>query len=193
MTPAGQAPVLLASRSPRRAALLAAAGIPFEAGPAPDVDETPPAGLAPRAVVLHLAEAKVRAVLARVPPGRTVLCADTLVALDSELLGKPADAAGALAMLGRLQGREHDVLTGVAVGRDASVWCGAARARVRLDALSESERAAYVATGEPLDKAGAYAIQGQGSAFVHLVAGGLDTVIGLPVELVRLLLAQARA
>ena len=179
--------VVLCSASPRRAALLEAAGIPFDLGPPPDVDETPPPGLAPRAVAKALAERKMAAASARAP-GRTVLCADTVVALGAEILGKPRGAADAETMLARLAGREHDVFTGVATGRGELVRSGVYAARMRVDALDGTLIRAYVATGEPLDKAGAYAIQGRAAAFVHLVEGSLDTVVGLPVALVRRLL-----
>jgi septum formation protein len=182
------APLVLASGSPRRADLLAAAGIPFERGAPPDIDETPPPGLAPREVARALALAKARTAAARAP-GRTVLAADTVVALGTELLGKPGTAAEALRMLGRLQGREHEVHTGVALVRGAAEACDVASARVRVDALGERARRDYVATGEPLDKAGGYALQGRAAAFVRVVEGAPDTVVGLPIALLRRLLA----
>lgn len=185
---AAHAPLVLASRSPRRADLLRAAGLPFEVGPAPDVDETPPPGLGPAEVAVALAERKAAAVRARVAPGRVVLGADTVVVLDGALLGKPADAEDAVRLLARLGGREHEVFTGVALAGPAGLVSGGARARVRVEALSEAERRRYVATGEPLDKAGGYAIQGRAASFVRLVEGDLDTVIGLPLALVRSLL-----
>lgn len=181
-------PPLLASRSPRRAALLRDAGIGFEQGPAPDLDETPPPGLGPAEVAEHLAREKARAVLAR-RPGRTVLAADTVVALGSRLFGTPRDVAEAEAMLTALAGREHDVVTGVAVARDDGLTSGVARARVAFDELSPDEIRAYAATGEPLDKAGAYALQGGAARFARLVAGRADTVVGLPIDLVRRLLS----
>ena len=181
-------PLVLASGSPRRADLLRAAGIPFEQGAPPGIDETPPPGLPPRAVAAALALAKARAAAARLP-GRTVLGADTVVAQGTELLGKPGSPAEAERMLARLQGREHEVHTGVAVVRGRAEACDVASARVRVDALSERERRDYVATGEPLDKAGAYALQGRAAAFVRLVEGSADTVVGLPVALLRRLLA----
>lgn len=181
-------PLVLASRSPRRAALLRAARIDFEPGPAPDVDETPPPGLAPAGVALGLAQAKARAVLGRVAAGRTVLTADTVVALDGVLLGKPNGAADALRMLRLLRGQTHDVFTAVAVARGGRVRADVAQARVRVDPVPDAVLGAYAASGEPLDKAGGYGIQGEAGAFVRLVAGDLDTVIGLPIALLRRLL-----
>jgi septum formation protein len=167
--------------------LLRAAGIAFEAGPGPDVDETPPPGLAPAEVALALAERKARVALARAPD-RTVIAADTVVALGTRLLGKPADAADARAMLHALQGREHLVATGVAVARGARLESGVAQARVAFLPLLGPQIEAYVATGEPFDKAGGYALQGAAAAFARLVEGSPDTVVGLPVELLRRLL-----
>lgn len=188
MTRGGCLPLLLASGSPRRAALLAAAGLDFEAGPAPGVDETPAPGWDVREVAQRLAERKACAGL-QAAPARRVLGADTVVLLDGRLLGKPDDAAGAHAMLTALQGREHEVLTGVALASAQGLWSGLACARVRMAALAPAAVQAYVATGEPLDKAGAYALQGGAAAFARVVEGAADTVVGLHVALVRELLA----
>ncbi|MFO0932998.1 MAG: Maf family protein [Planctomycetota bacterium] len=185
-------PPLLCSASPRRAALLGAAGLAFERGPSPDVDETPPEGVPAEEVAEALAVRKARVAAARAP-GRTVLCADTTVVLDGVLLGKPADAADAARMLRALSGRTHAVVTGVAVARDGEVASGADRARVTFRPLDDVEIARYVATGEPLDKAGAYAIQGGAAAFVTRREGRVDTVVGLPVPLVAALLAALSA
>jgi septum formation protein len=188
VTAGGREPVrperlLLCSASPRRADLLTAAGIPFERGPAPGVDETPRAGLPPDEAAEDIARRKAIAAAARAP-GRTVLAADTVVVLDGEILGKPKDAADARAMLARLSGREHSVVTAVAVARDARVESARDAARVEFRALTSREIADYVAAGEPLDKAGAYAIQGGAAAFVARRAGEIDTVVGLPVRIV---------
>ncbi|MFM8979059.1 MAG: Maf family protein [Planctomycetia bacterium] len=188
MQPPGRPPLLLASGSPRRVALLEAAGIAFERGPAPGVDETPLPGWAPREVAQRLAERKACAGLAAAP-GRRVLGADTVVLLDGRVLGKPADAAAAEAMLLALQGREHEVLTGVALASAQGLWSDLACARVRMEALGADEVRAYVATGEPLDKAGGYALQGRAGRFTRVVAGEADTVVGLPLARVRALLA----
>jgi len=181
-------PLLLCSGSPRRADLLGAAGIPFERGPAPDVDETPPPGVPAAHVALELARAKARRAAERAPD-RVVLCADTTVVLDEAILGKPADAAEATGMLRALSGRTHLVVTGVAVVARGVLHAARDEARVTFRALSEVEIAAYVATGEPFDKAGGYGIQGGAASFVTRVAGDLETVVGLPTRIVRRLVA----
>jgi septum formation protein len=179
--------LVLASASPRRRELLAGLGLQFTVRPA-DVDETPRDGEDPGAYVLRLAQEKAAAV-AR-DQEELVLAADTTVVVDGEILGKPSDEEDARRMLRRLSGREHEVLTGLALceagGRDAS---SVERSRVRMAALSEDEIAWYAASGEPLDKAGAYAIQGLGSLFVEAVAGNYSNVVGLPVPAVYRLFA----
>jgi septum formation protein len=181
-------PLVLASASPRRAALLAAAGIRFERGPAPEIDETPPPG-EPGDVVRVLAEAKAREVAARMP-GRAVLAADTLVFLDGVPVGKPRDMNEAVRILRRLSGRAHEVATGVALAKGEGLWSGAALSTVRFRALGDEEIRRYVDGGEPLDKAGGYALQGGAAGFVTGVDGDVDTVVGLPIRLVRELLAR---
>ncbi|HUO85957.1 MAG TPA: Maf family protein [Thermoanaerobaculia bacterium] len=186
--------VVLASASPRRRDLLAALGLTFDVRPV-DLDETPRQGEEPRAYVARLAGEKAAA---DVRPGELVLAADTVVVLPGEppeLLGKPGGAAEAEAMLARLAGREHTVLTGVAltsgevgVGPPAVV---VEESRVRIAALGPQEIAWYVATGEPLDKAGAYAIQGIGALFVEAVRGNYSNVVGLPLPAVFRLFAGA--
>jgi septum formation protein len=149
---------------------------------ATDVDETPLPGEVPGDMVLRLAVAKAAA---RAHPGELVLAADTTVVLDGELLGKPADEAEARAMLDRIAGREHTVLTAVALEEpenDRKV-SAVETSRVRMAALSPEEIAWYVATGEPLDKAGSYAIQGIGALFVEEVFGNYTNVVGLPLPL----------
>jgi septum formation protein len=189
------APLLvLASASPRRRELLASRGLRFEVMPA-DLCETPRAGESPRALVERLAAEKTLAVRARLRrlPHRIVLGADTVVVLGEEILGKPRDAAHAVELLARLAGRTHSVWTGVAV---AATGDGPPRVRsvasaVTLRAASEAELRAYVATGEPLDKAGAYALQGAGRRFVTRVEGSESNVIGLPLDEALALLAEA--
>jgi septum formation protein len=183
-------PLVLASASPRRAALLAAAGLEFERAAA-DVDERPLPGESPADTCLRLACAKARTAAAGRRHG-TLLAGDTLVAIDGEALGKPAGAALALAMLRRLQGREHEVFSSAAAlrARDGRLACGVARSRVRLAPLDEAALAAYVSSGEWEGKAGAYAIQGRAGAFAQVVEGRVDTVVGLSVELVARLLDQ---
>jgi septum formation protein len=180
--------LVLASASPRRRELLRGLCADFVVAPS-RADETLPAGPATTAAVL-LALRKARAVAAGRREG-IVLGADTLVVIDGEGLGKPASAEDARHMLRRLRGREHDVVTGVAVvdaatGREASE---VVVSRVRMADYSESAIDAYVAGGEPLDKAGAYAIQGEGGALVAALEGSWSNVVGLPVEATRRLLA----
>jgi septum formation protein len=184
--------LVLASASPRRRDLLSRLGLDFEVRPV-DADETPRAGEPPEALALRLARAKAAAA-AR--PGEIVIGADTVVAVDGELLGKPGDAAEAELMLRRLSGRRHEVWTGVAVlrclpsGESGHEIARACRTEVSFRGLGEQEIAAYAATAEPLDKAGAYAIQGGAAGFVERVDGDYDNVVGLPLALVRRLLEE---
>jgi nucleoside triphosphate pyrophosphatase len=181
--------LVLASASPRRRELLAGLGLRFTVRPA-DVDETPRDGEDPGAYVLRLAQEKAAAVALPENTQELVLAADTTVVIDGEILGKPLDEEDARRMLRRLSGREHEVLTGLALceagGREASAM---ETSRVRMAALSEDEIAWYAATREPLDKAGAYAIQGLGSLFVEAVAGNYSNVVGLPIPAVYRLFA----
>jgi septum formation protein len=179
--------LVLASASPRRRELLARLGLRFDVRPA-DIDETPHPGESPDAYVLRLAQEKAAAVAG--DEGELVLAADTTVVCDGEILGKPVDDEDARRMLRLLSGREHEVLTGIALR------AGGGRAvahvestRVRMAALSEAEIAWYVATGEPLDKAGAYAVQGLSSLFVDAVVGNHSNVVGLPIPAVYRLFA----
>jgi septum formation protein len=173
--------LLLASASPRRRELMATLGVPFEVL-ATEIDETLPSGEAPELSVARLAIEKAETGLERRPEA-LVLGADTLVVLDGFAFGKPRDAAQARSMLRELSGRTHRVWTGVAVARaGAPTLVRAVVAEVSFRALSSQEIDAYVATGEPLDKAGAYAIQGRASAFVTELHGELSTVVGLPMS-----------
>lgn len=178
-------PLLLASASPRRRQLLVRAGLRFEVQPA-DVDESPLPGETPRQHAARLAEAKARAVArARgASPPRIVLGADTIVVLGERILGKPSDAAHAIAMLEDLVGRTHRVITAVAVLRsdDLALHRACVESRVSMRPAQREEIDRYVASGEPLDKAGAYAIQGEGRRFVTRVEGSESNVIGLPVD-----------
>ena len=177
--------LVLASASPRRRELLSGLGLRFTVRSS-EIDETPRPGEPPGAYVLRLAQEKARAASR---PGELVLAADTSVVIGGEILGKPRDDADAARMLGLLSGREHEVLTGVAVletpetgaGRLAA---GVDRTVVRVAPLSREEIFWYVATGEPRDKAGAYAIQGLGALFVEAVTGNYSNVVGLPVPTV---------
>jgi septum formation protein len=181
-------PIVLASASPRRRDLLRAAGIQFEVD-APIVDETRRPSEVAEAYVERMAREKAAAVAAR-HPARAVLAADTIVVVGERVLGKPIDAADAAAMLRALSGRAHVVMTAVAVARGGGVRVAVDRTTVRIRRISEDEIGAYVATGEPLDKAGAYAIQGGAQAFIEEIDGAIDTVIGLPVDRVRALLQE---
>jgi septum formation protein len=168
----------LASRSPRRRELLEQIGIALEVLPA-DTDESVHAGEGARGYVLRVAREKARAVA-----GALVLGADTAVVLEGVVLGKPADAADAVRMLRALSGTRHEVLTGVCVrrgGPDPLELEAVVRTEVEFAPLGEAEIAWYVSTGEPLDKAGAYAIQGAGGAFVREVRGSVSNVVGLPL------------
>lgn len=180
--------IVLASRSPRRAELLTAAGISFEVLAA-DIDETPHPNEAPAAYVERLAIEKARAVLA-LRPGARVLGADTTVTIDGEILGKPEDDADALRMLRMLNGRPHDVHTGVAVVSTSGVRSAVDTTRVWFDAMTEEDISWYVATGEPVDRAGAYAIQGFASRFITRIDGSYSNVVGLPVALVSSILKE---
>jgi septum formation protein len=189
-------PLILASASPRRRELLERAGVAFEVIPA-DIPEEPRPDEQPIAFASRLAAEKSRAVAERVgpTPARRVLAADTIVVLDDAILGKPSDADDALRMLGRLSGRTHVVVTAVALA-DSGTGATEVRAitsRVRMRAASFDELRDYIATGESLDKAGAYAIQGGGRRFVEQVEGSETNVIGLPLDETLDMLAAAGA
>lgn len=191
--------LVLASASPRRRELLASLGLELEVRPV-DLDETPRPGEPALDYVLRLAREKAAA---EARTGELVLAADTVVVLADgageaeELLGKPADAADARRMLGRIAGRAHTVYTGVAVlqpgaaGNGGPLSAAAADAtRVRMAAMSREEIAWYVGTGEPMDKAGSYGIQALGAMYVEAVEGNYTNVVGLPLPTVYRLVAQ---
>ncbi len=188
--------LILASQSPRRAELLRNAGISFEVRPA-DVDESAREGEEPFEYVRRLAREKALAVLASAPNGAVVLGADTTVVVDGESLGKPLDAEDARRMLGLLSGRAHQVTTAVCVAhRDAG---GTVVAEVEFEVtevefspISAEEIAAYVGSGEPMDKAGAYAIQGGASRWIPRIQGCYFNVVGLPVARVCAMLARLK-
>lgn len=173
--------VILASASPRRRELLAAAGLECQVDPA-HVDETPRPGEAAAAYAERLAREKAVAVAVR-HPDRCVLGADTVVVVDGEVFGKPVDGADARRMLRRLSGRAHEVITAVAVARNGELRSGVEISRVEMRTITEKEAADYVDGGEPMDKAGAYAIQGGAGTFVCRFSGDFDTIVGLPVKL----------
>jgi len=182
--------IYLASRSPRRRELLKQLDVAFEdlltqEQHGADVDETPHAGEAPQAYVLRIARAKAelgrRQVASRGRVGLPVLAADTTVVLDGEILGKPDDAGHAQQILRRLSAHTHEVLTAVAVARDDRLETALSASTVEFRKLDDAEICAYAASGEPLDKAGAYAIQGKAAVFVRKLAGSYSGIMGLPL------------
>ncbi len=174
----------LASRSPRRRELLEQLGLELQLKPA-DTDETPLLAEQPGDYVRRVAREKARAVT-----GETVLAADTAVVLGAAILGKPRDPEDARRMLRALSGQRHEVMTGVCAARAGREETLAVTTAVRLAALTEEQIAWYVDTGEPLDKAGAYAVQGLGGAFVEEVRGSVSNVVGLPLAETLSLLAR---
>ena len=178
--------VILASQSPRRRELLTLIGIPHEVRPA-DIDEAYLSGEHPRAHCERLAREKA-AVVARDAPDALVIGSDTIVVVDGDVLGKPRDAADAAAMLTRLSGRSHTVMTAVAVMRRGVERSDVVEVGVEFHPLTRRDIDAYIATREPLDKAGAYGIQGYGATIVARVDGDYFAVMGLPLQrLVRLM------
>jgi septum formation protein len=171
--------VVLASSSPRRREILAALGLAFDVRAA-DVDESLREGESPFVAAERLAREKAAAVGA---PEALVVAADTLVVLDGAALGKPKDRAEVRRMLAALAGRAHDVVTGVACAHGGRIVSGRETTRVVFAPMSPAEIEAYAATGEPDDKAGAYALQGIGGLFVERVEGSPSNVVGLPVRL----------
>ncbi len=176
--------LILASASPRRAELLRAAGFSFETV-VTDVDERPSGDESPSIYVRRLAAEKSAAALAIIKdPDAIILGADTTVVVDGDILAKPADEVESAAMLRRLSGRAHDVLTGVSLRRGAFEVGRVESTRVHVVPLRSDEIAWYVASGEGRDKAGAYAIQGLASRFVQRIDGSYSNVVGLPVACV---------
>jgi septum formation protein len=184
---AGSIPIVLASSSPRRRQLLGLLGLSPEIIPS-DIDETWRNGEAPAAHAERLAREKAAAAARE---GAAVVGADTIVVVGGEIIGKPRDAAEARAMLRRLSGREHEVYTAVAVAHRGALASGVSRTLVRFRSLDEATIAAYVATGEPMDKAGAYGIQGYGAVLVERIEGDYFTVMGLGLVLLVELLGKA--
>ncbi len=171
--------LVLASASLRRREILTRLGLDFEVR-IPAVDESTTPDEDPADAAIRLAEAKAESFPAA--RGELVLAADTLVVIDDEILGKPADAAEAERMAARLSGRVHNVYTGLALAAPGRAELAVERTRVWFRTLDGAERAEYVATGEPLDKAGAYGIQGFGAAIVERIEGDYFNVMGLPVQ-----------
>lgn len=176
--------IVLASQSPRRRRLLEALGVEFVIKPV-DIDERPIEGEAAEAYVLRLAKEKALASFKRGDSEKAaaILAADTIVVFDKALLGKPKDEAEGVSMLMRLSGKTHEVFTGVSVMRPAETMETAlVKTEVRFRAFTKAQAESYMQTGEPLDKAGAYAVQGIGAALVDEVKGSYTNVIGLPVK-----------
>ncbi|MBV8062793.1 MAG: septum formation inhibitor Maf [Nevskia sp.] len=174
------AQLYLASRSPRRAQFLQLQGLRFEALPA-DVPEQPAPGQAPADYALAIALAKARAAAQAAPLPLPVLGADTDVSVDGEILGKPRDRGDALAMLARLSGRSHEVCSAVALIAGERVETALSLTRVHFGTISTAQAAAYWDSGEPADKAGAYAIQGYAARWVRAIEGSYSGVVGLPL------------
>lgn len=183
--------LFLASASPRRAELLGQIAVPFQRVSA-SIDETPLEAEEPAAYVGRLALEKAQAGLQKLQKdaGAVVLGADTAVVLDGRILGKPQDRADALAMLAALSGREHQVLTAVALCSATRSACVVVASQVRFAAISPAQAEAYWASGEPQDKAGSYAIQGLGAVFVAGMSGSYSAVVGLPLCETASLLAE---
>ena len=173
--------LVLASNSSRRKEILTAAGIPYIVR-APNIAEERRPDEQPRDYVRRLAEEKAFAI--QIAPGEIVLGADTTVVLEDQVLEKPADEADALRMLGLLSGQEHQVITGICLRTPDAKTIDIATTWVRFVKLTDEELAAYVASGEPMDKAGAYAIQGLASKFIDRIQGCYFNVVGLPISLV---------
>jgi septum formation protein len=189
--------LILGSKSPRRAALLQQLELPFEQLPSPD-EEPPPEGNDPHAYVVESACAKARAVHGLVQQRRAdnaaaiVIGVDTIVCLDGTLMGKPGDPEEAACMLRRLSGHTHQVYTGLAlICADGRELRDCAETQVRMGRLSEANIRAYVRSGEPLDKAGAYGIQGLGGRFIEHIEGCYYNVVGLPLARFATLLEEA--
>jgi septum formation protein len=174
--------LVLASASPRRKELLRNAGFVFEVQPA-DINEDQLPGEGAKECAERLAREKALAV-ARKRPHDCVLGADTVVVVDDQLLGKPRDAADAARMLRLISGRKHQVITGVCVAVNGQPSVASETTLVSVSEISEKEIADYVATGEPMDKAGAYAIQGIASRWIPRIEGDYSNVVGLPIALV---------
>ena len=182
--------IVLASGSPRRQELLHRIGIEEFDIRVPEADETYPAGLTPQQIVEYISRVKANAAAALCTDEEIVITADTMVFLDDQRLGKPADEADALRMLTALQGRHHTVCTGVTVRQGSHILTESETTEVYFRPASEAELLAYIATGEPMDKAGSYGIQEKGALLVEKIHGDFFNVMGLPVLRLSRMLAQ---
>lgn len=180
--------VVLASGSPRRAEIMQSVGWEFTKS-VPDIDESERPGENPDEYVQRLARTKAEAVALR-HTDEIVLGADTTVVIDSQIIGKPVDVADAQRMISLLSGRWHEVLTGVAVARNGDLRTGLQRTRVKFADLSEAEINFLAERGDPLDKAGAYAVQAQAALFIEGIEGDYWNVVGLPISLVYRLVGE---
>jgi septum formation protein len=181
--------LVLASASPRRQELLRNAGIPYEVQPA-HINEDPLLGEPAKECAERLAREKALAI-AKKRPNDPVLGADTVVVIDNQILNKPIDPADATRMLRLLSGRTHQVITGVCVVANGRSLVDSEITSVQMSEIPENEITNYVATGEPMDKAGAYAIQGRASRWIPRIEGDYSNVVGLPIALVYQMLRQA--
>lgn len=172
--------IILASASPRRRELLALAGFDFAVRPS-GADETVPDGISPRDAAALTSSRKAEAAAALCSPGDIIVAADTVVSLGDTAMGKPRDAADATAMLAALSGRTHSVYTGYCLAKGDVRLTGCEETEVTFRTLTDAEIREYVATGEPMDKAGAYGIQGRACVFVSRIDGDYFNVVGLPV------------
>lgn len=184
------AKIVLASGSPRRQELLRRIGMTDFDVRVPETEETYPAGLSPRATVEFISREKSDAAAALCTPDEIVITADTMVFLDEARLGKPADEADALRMLTALQGRQHTVCTGVTVRQGDDILTESESTAVYFRPATEAELRGYIRTGEPMDKAGAYGIQGMGALLVERLEGDFFNVMGLPVLRLSRMLGQ---
>ena len=186
----GMAKIVLASGSPRRQELLARIGITDFDIRVPEAEESYPAGLTPQQIVEYISREKADAAAKLCTPDEIVITADTMVFLDDQRLGKPADEADALRMLTALQGRHHTVCTGVTVRQGDRSLTESETTEVYFRPAAEAELRAYIATGEPMDKAGSYGVQGKGALLVEKLNGDFFNVMGLPVLRLSRMLAQ---
>lgn len=175
--------IILASKSPRRSEILKCAGIPFEVFSA-DADETAVKGVTAAELTMGLASRKLRAVCELIGDDRLILAADTLVCRNGEVFGKPKDEADAERMLTLLSDGWHEVYTGIAMQKNGKLVIDYDVTHIRMRKMGKAEIKAYVASGEPMDKAGAYAVQELGSMFVQRLDGSFHNVVGLPICLV---------
>jgi len=180
--------LILASGSPRRAEILTFVGWEFTKQ-VPDIDETEMNGEAPDDYVLRLAKKKAELIAGK-NPGSIILGADTTVVIDNRIIGKPTSHDDARKMIELLSGREHEVLTGVAIVNDGRTIGGLQRTRVKFAEMDEDEIEFLVAFGEPLDKAGGYAVQAQAALFIEYIDGDYWNVVGLPINLVYRLMKE---